>query len=328
MNQGAHIQPLPQTLGTTLRNRFTGVHLLGSSGRVHNTDAFQSGVNRFSNYLPLTESNCAIAPVQRFAASNEQRLNALNELQFLAEPRLLLGVRGGYGITRLLNGLNIQAICTALSSSNSMLCAHSDFTALQMALLAECLKHDRDIPQMLQGPMLCVDFGEQTLDNKMLHWFENAVNGFPESLNWHTEAALPHSLVEQGLLWGGNLSMLVSLLGTPYFPKVSKGLLFIEDVNEHPYRIERMLMQLLHAGVLQQQNALIVGACSDWKASPLDNGYDLNEALAYIQSQTQTPIIQGLPFGHIAEKASLPPGKIGQIGVERGEVLLSVVKTH
>ena len=126
------------------------------------------------------------------------------------------------------------------------------------------------------------------------------------------------------MLWGGNLSMLASLLGTPHLPEVKKGLLFIEDVNEHPYRIERMLLQLLQAGVLQQQTALIVGACSDWKASPLDNGYTLGSALEYIAQEAKLPVVQGLPFGHILRKASLPVGTTGQITIKDSEVTLKI----
>ncbi len=323
--EASNYQALPKTLGACLSKQFKSVHLLASSGRIHNPEAMRIGQQRFSAALPVVETDCADHPVERFAASDEQRLNQLNSLAKLKEPRLLLGIRGGYGVTRLLNSIDFKAITKALFESDSLLCAHSDFTALHTALLAHSLRLGQETPRMLQGPMLCVDFGNEALDEFMLTAFENALQGFPEELSWSAPEGCISEMAEEGMLWGGNLSMLASLLGTAHLPDVKEGLLFIEDVNEHPYRIERMLLQLLQTGVLQQQKALIVGACSDWKASPLDNGYDLGSALNYIAQEAKLPVVQGLPFGHILRKASLPIGKSGQITVKHSEVTLKIM---
>ena len=319
-------QMLPETLSDCLRKHFKSVHFLASSGRVHSPEAMQIGQQRFSAALPVVQGDCADHPFERFAGSDEQRLSHLNSLATLKEPRLLLGIRGGYGVTRLLKGIDFQSVAEGICESGSLLCAHSDFTALQTALLAHSLRLGQETPRMLQGPMLCVDFGNDALDNFMLKAFENALQGFPENLSWYKpEDCVCKDVEEEGLLWGGNLTMLASLLGTVHFPNVKNGLLFIEDVNEHPYRIERILLQMLQSGVLQQQKALIVGACSDWKVSPLDNGYDLGSALKYIAQEAKLPVVQGLPFGHILRKASLPIGKLGQLTVKNNEVTLKIM---
>ena len=111
-----------------------------------------------------------------------------------------------------------------------------------------------------------------------------------------------------GVLWGGNLCVLNSLLGTPHFPRIQGGILFVEDVNEHPYRIERNLLQLQQAGVLDAQKVIVLGALSGYRKSPLDRGYSLRAMLARVRAVTRTPILTGLPFGHVPTKVTLPVG--------------------
>jgi muramoyltetrapeptide carboxypeptidase len=126
----------------------------------------------------------------------------------------------------------------------------------------------------------------------------------------------------KGVLWGGNLAMLCSMLGTPHFPRVKGGILFVEDVNEHPYRIERCLLQLHQAGVLKAQKAVLLGAVSDYRASPLDRGYTLKSAIAYLRSATRTPLVTGLPFGHVRTKVSFPIGQRVELAVQGRDVLV------
>jgi muramoyltetrapeptide carboxypeptidase len=103
--------------------------------------------------------------------------------------------------------------------------------------------------------------------------------------------------------------MIVSLLGTRHWPKIKGGILFVEDVNEHPYRVERMLLQLHQAGVLDAQRAVLVGSITDWQRSPLDRGYGIKAMLQAVRAATRTPVLSGLPFGHVPTKVSLPVGR-------------------
>jgi muramoyltetrapeptide carboxypeptidase len=124
-------------------------------------------------------------------------------------------------------------------------------------------------------------------------------------------------------LWGGNLTVLVSLLGTRHWPKVKGGVLFLEDVGEHPYRIERMLLQLHQAGVLQAQKAVLLGAFTAWRKSPLDHGYTLKSAVAHLRSVCSVPVLTDLPFGHVPTKVSLPVGARVQLVVQGRDVLMA-----
>ncbi|MNN64900.1 Murein tetrapeptide carboxypeptidase [compost metagenome] len=102
--------------------------------------------------------------------------------------------------------------------------------------------------------------------------------------------------------------MLAHLVGSPYLPQVPGGILFVEDVNEHPYRVERMVLQLLHAGVLDKQKALLLGDFSAYRLTDYDNGYDFEQMVAYLRAHLPVPVLTGLPFGHGRDKATLVVG--------------------
>jgi len=133
--------------------------------------------------------------------------------------------------------------------------------------------------------------------------------------------------VSDAVLWGGNLTMLTSLLGTEYLPSIDQvkgGILFVEDVNEHPYRIERMLQQLMDAGYLSQQKALILGDISSYRLSDVDRGYDLNAAIDAIRQRLgdSVPVLTGLPFGHCPDKLTLPVGRTASLSASSSGYIL------
>ena len=172
------------------------------------------------------------------------------------------------------------------------------------------------------GPLAAPDFGVLEADPFTERQFWSAMRGEPLDLEWN---ALGPDLDVAGPLWGGNLTMLASLVGTPYLPRVEKGILFIEDVNEHPYRIERMLLQLQAAGILERQQALLLGDISGYRLTDYDQGYDLSTALAHLSERSSLPIIDGLPFGHGRRKATLPVGTDVRLTVRGAQVRLSSI---
>jgi len=111
-----------------------------------------------------------------------------------------------------------------------------------------------------------------------------------------------------GTLWGGNLTMVASLVGTRHFPGIDGGILFLEDVAEHPYRVERLLYQLHYADVLVRQRAVLLGGFTEYQLNDNDGGYDLAAAVAQLRSIAGVPIFTGLPFGHVPDKLTLPVG--------------------
>ncbi|MCK6396591.1 MAG: muramoyltetrapeptide carboxypeptidase, partial [Zoogloea sp.] len=94
------------------------------------------------------------------------------------------------------------------------------------------------------------------------------------------------------------------------------------DVNEHPYRIERALLQLHQAGVLERQKAVLLGAFTDYRMSPLDRGYTLKRAVAHVRQVCPVPVLTGLPFGHVRTKVCLPVGARVELVVQGRDVLV------
>ncbi len=262
----------------------------------------------------------ASARHQRFGGDDDTRLAALHRVA-AAAPSIAMPTRGGYGITRLLDRIDWKLLARSVEQGTRWV-GHSDFTALQLALLA------RTDAVTWAGPMATDDFGRADdaggVDEVTRDCFLEAMSGELEALGFRTGAGFD-GLSVHGRLWGGNLTMLMSLLGTRHWPQaklIKGGVLFLEDVNEHPYRVERNLLQLQQAGVLQAQKAVLLGAFSAWKPSPLDRGYTLKSAVARVRAGMKTPLLTGLPFGHVQPKVTLPVGQKVQLVVQGRDVLV------
>jgi muramoyltetrapeptide carboxypeptidase len=265
----------------------------------------------------VTVDESALARHQRFAGDDDTRLAALHRVAAEA-PSVALATRGGYGITRLLDRIDWPQLARSVEQGTRWV-GHSDLTALQLALLAHTGARS------WAGPLALDDFGRSDeaggLDEITPACFVEAMNGELEAVGFRTEPGFD-GLAVRGTLWGGNLTVLCSLLGTPHWPRVRGGVLFLEDVNEHPYRVERMLLQLHQAGVIGAQKTVLLGAFSAWKPSPLDRGYTLKSAVSHLRSATGVPVLTGLPFGHVPTKVCLPVGARVQLLVEGRNVLL------
>ncbi|MFN4115829.1 MAG: LD-carboxypeptidase [Inhella sp.] len=268
----------------------------------------------------------ALSREQRFAGSDDERLAAIHRVA-RSGVDVALASRGGYGMTRLLDRLDWRLIAKAIANGQRWV-GQSDLTAFQLGLLA----HVPGCGPTWAGPLAVADFGrtaaEGGVDEITEACFDEAVHGELEAIGFR-QVGLPRGqqpqdgLEREGLLWGGNLSMICSLLGTPHWPAVRGGILFVEEVGEHPYRIERMLLQLHQAGVLDAQQAVLVGELSGWKPAAHDRGYKLTDALDAVRQQTRTPIIQGLPHGHGATKVCLPVGVPAALSVQGRDVMLA-----
>jgi len=254
---------------------------------------------------------------QRFAGSDDERLATLVRVADAA-PSIAMACRGGYGMTRLLDAIAWKRIARSVERGTRWV-GYSDMTALQMGLLAHT-----GAPSWA-GPMACDDFGrddaEGGVDDITRDCFVEAMSGALQAVGFRTEAGFD-GLHARGVLWGGNLAMLCSMLGTPHFPRIKGGILFVEEVNEHPYRVERCLLQLHQAGVLREQKAVLLGAVSDYRASPLDRGYTLKSAVACLRALSRTPLLTGLSFGHVRTKVSFPLGQRVELAVQDRDVLV------
>lgn len=288
----------------------TALTLFSPSGVVAKAAPLRLAARRLTGLgFEVAIDEAALARHQRFAGDDGTRLAALHRVADAA-PSVAMATRGGYGLTRLLDRIDWKRIARSVERGTRWV-GHSDFTALQLGLLA----HAKGVTWA--GPMACYDFGRldeehgdkavPAVDDVTRDGFVEAMGGELEAIGFRTEAGFD-GLDVRGTLWGGNLCLVASLLGTPHLPRVKGGVLFVEDVNEHPYRVERMLLQLAQAGVLDAQKAVVLGAFSDWRASPMDRGYDMKAMVQAVRAATRTPVLTGLPFGHVPTKVCLPVG--------------------
>ena len=295
----------------------TRIRLIAPSGYPHDRAAMARGVAR------LQAEGCEVEGIDvldrvdlRFAGSDVERAGDINALATVDRlPDIALAVRGGYGATRLLEHLHYDALRERLIGAPTVLVGHSDFTAIQMAL------HARGGLVSFGGPMLGPDFGAETLSELTLPHFWRTVRSPTSSARW--QCGGDRSFQADGTLWGGNLAVLCSLLETPYFPRIDGGIVFVEDVGEPPFRIERLLYQLHLSGVLARQQALILGDFTHCRHSAYDNGYDLDAAFAQIERTVGIPVLRGLPFGHAADKFTLPFGVPARLAVAAGQADLA-----
>ena len=290
------------------------LQLIAPSSNPQDRNAIARGVDYFVRQgWRVTGQACALRHTQRFAGTDDERLNELNSLSRFANPSedvkakhpdLVMALRGGYGLSRLLDRIDFEAI----AQSKLCLMGHSDFTAFNLAYYTKT-----GMPSY-NGPMLSFDFGPESPSPFMLKHFWNLINNGEDVIA--VKMPQPCAFDASGILWGGNLTMINQLVGTPYLPNIEGGILFLEDINEHPYRIERNLYQLRDAGVLDKQAAILLGQFNGYQLYDSDNGYNFDEMVAHMRSRCQVPILTGLPFGHVRDKVTLPVGQMAHLSVQ------------
>lgn len=227
-----------------------------------------------------------------FAGTTQQRLDDLHAAFADESTQLLLATRGGYGSNHLLDGLDLSL----LAAHPKPFFAYSDLTALQIALF-----HAIGLPSF-HGPMLSPDFARP--DGVHLPSLRAALSGTPysvgpaEGLRLLRNGDSPHPV--RGTLYGGCLSILTALIGTPWEPAPPRGsILFLEDVSARPYQIHRMLWQLLQASLLDDVRAIVFGQMLDC-TSPGAPADLLEAAILSALEDFPGPIAIGLRSGHVS----------------------------
>jgi len=294
------------------------IYIFSPSSAVRNTAAVRRGIARLKALGHEVELDPDVfATHMRFAGDDATRLAAI-ERATASGADIAIITRGGYGLTRLLPSLPYRKIAKAIDRGTKFV-GLSDFTAFQNAVLAETGR------VTWSGPAVGEDFGvDAEPDEIMQACFEDLASGQGEGTGWQLPASerADKPLQAKGVLWGGNLAIVSALAGTPWLPEVKGGILFLEDVHEHPYRIERMLTQLLYAGVLQKQKAILLGHFTNWVPVPHDKGFRLKTVIDWLRGQVKAPVLTGLPFGHVPTKVCLPVGARVTLAAEGRDAFL------
>ena len=244
-----------------------------------------------------------------FAGTDDERLHGFHTLLDDPSVDLVMAARGGYGISRLLHRIDWNRV----AASGKAFVGFSDFTAFNMAAYA-CANL-----VTFHGPMLAIDFGKGEPDSfAQQHFWMATARAMHRIDDVPSEHGYDERRIE-GRLWGGNLSLIAHLMGTPYFPAIDDGILYVEEIAEEPYAIERMFLQLHHSGVLARQRAVLLGDFTDCKpTNPVRYPYSMEEVIETLRQIVPIPVLTGLPFGHVARKVTLPFGAPGTLSIREG----------
>lgn len=236
-----------------------------------------------------------------------------------SDADMVLALRGGYGFTRLLPMLDWDALAEAEVPAMGF----SDFTAYQAALFTRTGRASWHGPTLSSFSRWLND--RDCLSAASIESFEACAGTKPQAwrgLAWNAGPDAPDATCE-GVLWGGNLAMLASLAGTPWLDpeRFAGGILYLEDVGESAYRIERMLLQLLDAGILGAQRAVLWGSFSGAdRAAGFPGDFTLQCAMDYIRTRvpSTTVFLQGFPIGHGRDREAVPFGVAARLSASDG----------
>ena len=290
------------------------IRLIAPSGYAEDRAACQRGIERLQAAgHTVLGANVVDRVALRFAGSDAERAADINQLADPNRPLpdVVMAIHGGYGAIALLEHLDYEGLAARFSDSSCVLVGHGDFTVIQCALYA------RSRIGSLFGPMLVQDFGAGYLRENTWRHFWQTLQSPRTDIAWVCPETQEDLRIE-GTLWGGNLSALCSLIGTPYMPAIDDGILYLEETGEQAYRVERMLYELQLSGVLAGQQAIILGGLGGQRVSEYDNGYDIEHALERFATACGIPIVRGLAFGHGQDKWTLPFGAHAVLDVSAG----------
>jgi muramoyltetrapeptide carboxypeptidase len=256
------------------------------------------------------------------AGDDRERAGDLMKMFADSRVKAIMCVRGGYGAGRILPRLDYRLI----RANAKIFVGYSDITALNCAFLVKANLVN------FHGPMLNSDILRSSFQDFALRSFLKVL-GQPAAAGsvCAGDSAATVGVLRRGRasgpLLGGNLSLLCSLLGTPYQPNFDGRILFFEDVEEAPYRVDRMLTQLLNAGLLQQVAGIAIGVnvnCKDPKSTQgRESRQTIEDVLRERLRPLHVPVLVGLPFGHVAPNATLPIGVRATLDANRGDLAVT-----
>lgn len=279
-----------------------------------NREAFEAGCNRLRQmgYEPVYSPGIFDRDLY-FAGSAERRLRELEDMLERDDIAALIGVRGGYGSNYLLGNLKFEVF----SAHPKIVLGCSDLTSLLTAIT------ERTGLVTFHGPMVAKDIAGNTLE--ISSWN----HAFQGSASW----SIPAEGVEvlqpgraQGHLHGGCLSLLVASLGTPFEIKTEETILFVEDVGEKPYQIDRMLMQMKLAGKFEGVRGIVFGEMLDC-VQPSGQDYTLQQVIKRILAEYKIPVVYGLKSGHVSSgNITLPLGVRAELAADDSGVQLKILE--
>lgn len=288
------------------------IGIVSPSSPIADVSRVERGVRYIESLGYRVKVGNAVGKVHGYlAGTDEDRARDLHEMFADREVKAIICVRGGYGTPRLLSLLDYQLV----ARNPKIVVGFSDVTALQLALWRKC----RLIT--FHGPMAGVEMA-------------NTMDAYTEEMFWRCLTSnkklgliflpdAPRVLSDigrsvRGRLLGGNLALVVSLVGTRFQPDFAGSLLFLEEIGEEPYRLDRMLTQLRNASVFAKANGMLLGHFTDCVPSDRSRpSFTADEVLKEAARLFGKPAIAGLPFGHVPRKLTLPVGLSARLNTKQ-----------
>ncbi|PHN03631.1 S66 peptidase family protein [Flavilitoribacter nigricans] len=253
------------------------------------------------------------------AGTDEQRLNDLHDAFNDPEVAAVWCVRGGYGCSRLLPAIDYRMI----ARNPKALIGYSDVTALINAIYFKTGLVGFHGPV---GASRFTDFSELHLKTVLMEGPDTWKITRPDTFKEQSGKTFDFNTIQpgqaEGTLLGGNLSLLAAMAGTGYLPPFDQYLLFVEEVGEKPYRVDRMLTQLRQSNALGQVAGIALGIFADCEPDPDDRSLSLAQTLDDRLGDLSVPAAYGLPYGHIGDQGTLPVGIRARFDANEGSLTL------
>lgn len=242
------------------------------------------------------------------AGDDQFRANEFMRFMGDKEVKGIVALRGGWGCARLLPYLDL----TLLMGNEKVISGFSDITTLLLALYAQLGM------VTFHGPV-----GNSTWEGATSENFLSVVQDAEVPFKMtNPEVKTIHAGYAKGRLLGGNLSIICSLTGTSYLPDFTGAILFLEETEEEPYRVDRLLTQLAMCGILDKVAGVVFGTCAKCEAEEPEKSFTLDEVLDHHFKTRNYPVIKGFAVGHIKDKFTLPIGVLAELSTEKGTLTL------
>lgn len=257
----------------------------------------------------------------------EQRLADLHDMFRDPAVKAIFCIRGGFGTAHLLDSIDYDLI----RRNPKIFLGYSDITALHLAI------HQRTGLVTFHGPVVLSGFTKYTREHFRRAIFETKPLGVLSNPPESDDLRPAHTIrtirpgTARGKLIGGNLTLLSTTLGTPYEIDTRGKIVFIEDIDEQPYSIDRMLTQLRLAGKLDAAAGIVFGECADcrpreYKPS-FESSFSLGEVLDRILGKLRIPVFTGLTIGHTSDQLTLPEGVTATLDADKGTLTIETPAT-